>query len=60
MVKCSALALFCLITAFATAQELFPEKCIGRWSGKMLIYQHGQLRDSVQVRFTVAPLTPDS
>lgn len=42
------------------AQDLFPEKCIGRWSGLMYIYQHGQVRDSVPVRFTVKALTADS
>lgn len=42
------------------AQDLFPEKCIGRWAGMMYIYQHGHVRDSVPVRFTVKALTAES
>lgn len=42
------------------AQDLFPEKCLGRWAGMMYIYQHGHVRDSVPVRFTVKALTAES
>ena len=37
-----------------SAQELFPDKCIGNWEGTMYIYGTGVLRDSVPVRMTIA------
>ena len=36
------------------AQTSFPDKCTGVWSGTMHIYKNGSLKDSVQVKFTVA------
>jgi hypothetical protein len=42
------------------AQALFPQLCIGTWTGTMHIASSGTIRDSVQVRFTVAQLTNDS
>lgn len=35
-------------------QVHFPEKCLGTWEGMLMIYQQGQLRDSVKVIFTIA------
>lgn len=43
-----------------TNTQLFPEKCVGSWSGMMKIYYQGQLRDSVEVIFTVSPLEKNS
>lgn len=37
------------------AQDIFPEKCIGKWEGTMYIFQKGKLRDSVGIKFSVAP-----
>jgi len=34
----------------------FPNKWVGTWKGKMYIYGHGQLRDSVQVEMHIRPL----
>ena len=44
----------------ASAQELFPEKCLGTWRGTMHIWQQGHLRDSVPVVFTVKALGAES
>lgn len=44
-----------LLISNGTAQNLFPDKCAGTWEGMMQIYYQGTLRDSVKVRFTVAP-----
>jgi hypothetical protein len=38
----------------AHAQTLFGDRCLGTWKGMMYIYQYGSLRDSVEVKFTVA------
>lgn len=38
----------------ALAQRSFAENCAGTWLGTMQIYAHGQLKDSVRVRLTVA------
>ena len=38
----------------ASAQTTFPERCLGVWAGKMLIYKEGAVKDSVDVRLTVA------
>lgn len=53
MKKLIAIAMF-LIASQASAQTLFPEKCIGVWQGMMHIYNQGIIRDSVKVKFTVA------
>lgn len=42
------------ITSSSMAQQLFPEKCLGTWEGMMHIYAHGEIKDSVEVKFTVA------
>ncbi|MDX2304492.1 MAG: hypothetical protein NW226_16920 [Microscillaceae bacterium] len=44
-----------LHTNNAFAQNFFPDQCVGTWEGMMQIYYQGTLRDSVRVRFTVAP-----
>jgi len=58
------IALLMLCSTLSMAQnhttespKLFPEKCLGVWNGQMKIYVKGQLRDSVQVRFTAAKTT---
>jgi hypothetical protein len=38
----------------SNAQTSFPDKCLGVWSGMMHIYNNETLKDSVQVKFTVA------
>ncbi len=42
------------------SQTLFPDQCIGKWSGMMQIWQRGELRDSVKVAFTVDRMTDSS
>jgi hypothetical protein len=49
-------ALLMLASIAATSQDFFPDRCLGQWQGTMHIYFAGQLRDSVSVRFTVAPI----
>lgn len=36
------------------AQQLFGDACLGKWSGTMYIFNRGVLKDSVNVRLTVA------
>lgn len=48
------LLLFSLCFVSGKSQVPFPEKCLGKWEGMLMIYQQGQLRDSVKVIFTVA------
>jgi hypothetical protein len=52
------LFIFILFIAFntrvATQTPPFPERCIGTWKGPMMIYNRGQMRDSVRITFTVA------
>lgn len=35
----------------------FPDKAIGTWKGTMYMYKHGTIKDSVQVRLTIAKHT---
>lgn len=49
-------ALFSLASFTAFSQELFPNRCLGQWQGTMHLYYEGILRDSVPLRFTVAPI----
>lgn len=37
-------------------QNTFIQHCVGTWKGQMHIYRHGSLKDSVEVRLTVAPM----
>jgi len=37
------------------AQDLFGDRCVGRWSGIMFISRQGVVKDSVSVRLTVSP-----
>jgi hypothetical protein len=39
------------------AQEIFADKCLGKWEGIMHIYAKGQLRDSVPVQLLVQKST---
>ena len=39
-------------TESANHESIFPEKCLGIWEGTMYIFNQGQLRDSVKIRFT--------
>jgi hypothetical protein len=50
----------CWISTAVFSQTLFPDRCIGKWSGMMQIWQRGELKDSVKVAFTVARLTDSS
>ncbi|MFM8911469.1 MAG: hypothetical protein ACKOE6_00955 [Flammeovirgaceae bacterium] len=47
-------------TTLVRAQELFPQRCIGKWRGTMQISSSGAVRDSVKVLFTVAQITNES
>jgi hypothetical protein len=49
-----ALGVLCLSMTPSCAQTLFGDACLGTWQGTMYIYGKGVLRDSVQVRLTVA------
>lgn len=37
--------------------QTFPQKCEGQWQGMMYIWSHNKLVDSVQVNFTVEPIS---
>lgn len=37
----------------ANAQDVFPDKLVGSWTGTMYIFQKGILRDSVGIKFSV-------
>jgi hypothetical protein len=50
----------CWLSTAVFSQTLFPDRCIGKWSGMMQIWQRGELKDSVKVAFTVARLTDSS
>lgn len=43
-----------LSVTISQAQILFGDRCLGTWKGMMHIYQYGTLRDSVEVKLTVA------
>ncbi|MEM8898666.1 MAG: hypothetical protein AAGC85_11205 [Bacteroidota bacterium] len=51
--------IFSLCFLAGKSQVPFPEKCLGTWEGMLMIYQQGQLRDSVKVIFTVAKTDED-
>lgn len=52
--------LFLLWSHTVSAQNNFPDKCIGKWSGMMMIYQKGILRDSVLVELHVKKINDTS
>lgn len=37
------------------AQNLFGDRCVGRWAGMLFISRQGVVKDSVPVRLTVSP-----
>ena len=37
----------------ATAQQSFPEKCLGIWGGMMYIQAEGKTKDSVEVKLSI-------
>ena len=37
----------------ATAQQSFPEKCLGIWQGMMYIQTEGRVKDSVEVKLSI-------
>ena len=45
--------ILCLSSALR-AQTNFADKCLGVWNGTMQIYRHGELKDTVKVKLTVA------
>jgi hypothetical protein len=49
----------CWLSTAVFSQTLFPDRCIGKWSGMMQIWQRGELKDSVKVAFTVARFKTD-
>lgn len=51
----TAALFFIFLSHFSFGQNLFPEKCIGKWKGTMHIYASGKIRDSVPVKLTVTP-----
>ncbi len=51
------LPLLAVSLLYSTCQaQTFPDRCAGLWSGRMYIYANGTLKDSVEVRLTVAKL----
>lgn len=40
-----------------SAQHEYIKSCEGLWTGTMFMYRHGQVRDSVAVKLTIAPIT---
>lgn len=42
-----------ILLSLGVHAQLFPEKCIGTWTGMMHLYKQGSLTDSVKIRFTV-------
>ncbi len=48
---------FSCIYSNINAQEIFADKCVGKWEGIMHIYAIGQLRDSVSVQLLVQKST---
>lgn len=38
-------------------QHTFVQNCVGTWKGQMYIYRSGSIKDSVEVRLTVAPMS---
>ncbi|MFY8037035.1 MAG: hypothetical protein ACOVMQ_07705 [Cyclobacteriaceae bacterium] len=46
--------IFVLMSWNGAAQPLFADRCVGTWKGMMHIYHLGKLRDSVEVKLTVA------
>lgn len=51
------LLIFFQIIVVQAQKANFPDACIGTWKGTMYMYKHGTLKDSVQVRLTVAKHT---
>ena len=43
-----------------TQSGSFPEKCSGTWQGHLMIYSNGNIKDSVESRFTVEKLGDSS
>lgn len=43
-----------LFAQIVSAQTNFADKCLGVWNGTMQIYRHGELKDTVKVKLTVA------
>lgn len=54
MKNISVFVLTLVIVCSATAQSSFPERVLGEWEGKMLIYSNGVVKDVVPVKFTAA------
>lgn len=50
---------FSMFAALSFGQTNFPERVLGVWEGKMLIYNNGVIKDTVQVKFTVARTKTD-
>lgn len=55
MKRSITLAIILLIPVLSFAQHTYIKRCEGVWTGKMRMYSWNQLRDSVDVRLTIAP-----
>lgn len=49
----SILTLCCMLVTGWVVGQSFPERCEGDWTGMMAMSSKGELRDSLQVNFTV-------
>jgi hypothetical protein len=56
MKKLSVFLFAYMFTSLSHAQILFGDRCLGTWKGTMHIYQYGILRDSVEVKMSVAKI----
>lgn len=52
--------MFALSAYHVYAQQPFGDRCVGVWSGIMYIQSAGIIRDSVEVKLTVAPKEPNT
>lgn len=55
MIKFISVCLLLMSCKYAQSQELFPDRCAGKWKGRMHIYAGGKLKDSVAVTLTITP-----
>jgi len=57
MKKYLILCLLMVTPILISAQESFPDQCIGEWKGVMKIYGQGMLKDSLPVSMTITSIT---
>ena len=56
MKKYLILGFLLVTTLFISAQESFPDQCIGEWQGVMKIYGQGMLKDSLSVSMSITTM----